>query len=110
MSHAHAADRTVPVLAANPSPDPRIFVFRRTQTRQPRPRQGKNGRLIAFCTPALRALVATRHGGCAPIAALDSERRGNILERTMNKSEKLADLRHFLAHYSLPPERPAISL
>jgi protein ImuA len=28
----------------------------------------------------------------------------------MNKSEKLADLRHFLAHYSLPPERPAISL
>jgi protein ImuA len=28
----------------------------------------------------------------------------------MNKSEKLADLRHFLAHYSLPPDRPAISL
>ena len=28
----------------------------------------------------------------------------------MNKSEKLADLRHFLARYSLPPDRPAISL
>jgi protein ImuA len=28
----------------------------------------------------------------------------------MNKSEKLADLRHFLAHYGLPPDRPAISL
>lgn len=28
----------------------------------------------------------------------------------MNKREKLADLRHFLAHYALPPDRPAISL
>jgi protein ImuA len=28
----------------------------------------------------------------------------------MNKSEKLSDLRHFLAHYGLPPDRPSISL
>jgi protein ImuA len=28
----------------------------------------------------------------------------------MNKCEKLADLRHFLAHYALPPDRPSISL
>ena len=28
----------------------------------------------------------------------------------MNKIEKLADLRHFLAHYRLPPDRPAIPL
>ena len=28
----------------------------------------------------------------------------------MNKSEKLADLRHFLAHYALPPDRPSIPL
>ncbi len=28
----------------------------------------------------------------------------------MNKSEKLADLRHFLAHYALPPDRPSIAL
>ena len=28
----------------------------------------------------------------------------------MNKNEKLADLRHFLAHYALPPDRPAIPL
>ena len=28
----------------------------------------------------------------------------------MNRNEKLADLRHFLAHYALPPDRPAIPL
>ena len=28
----------------------------------------------------------------------------------MNKTEKLADLRHFLARYGLPPDRPAIPL
>ena len=28
----------------------------------------------------------------------------------MNKSEKLADLRHFMARYGLPPERPPIPL
>ncbi|MEO7054010.1 MAG: DNA repair protein [Rhizomicrobium sp.] len=28
----------------------------------------------------------------------------------MNKVEKLADLRHFLAHYALPPDRPSIPL
>jgi protein ImuA len=28
----------------------------------------------------------------------------------MNKYEKLADLRHFLTHYALPPDRPAIPL
>ena len=28
----------------------------------------------------------------------------------MNKSEKLADLRHFLARYGLPPERPPLAL
>jgi len=28
----------------------------------------------------------------------------------MNKNKKLADLRHFLAHYALPPDRPAIPL
>jgi protein ImuA len=32
------------------------------------------------------------------------------LEHNMNKKEKLADLRHFLAHYALPPDRPSISL
>ena len=28
----------------------------------------------------------------------------------MNKSEKLAELRHFLARYGLPPDRPPIPL
>ena len=28
----------------------------------------------------------------------------------MNKSEKLADLRHHLARYGLPPDRPALAL
>jgi protein ImuA len=28
----------------------------------------------------------------------------------MNRNEKLADLRHFLAHYALPPDRPAVPL
>ena len=28
----------------------------------------------------------------------------------MNKYEKIEDLRHFLARYGLPPERPALSL
>src|SRR6201996_5837480 len=84
--------------------------FGAPKPRQSPPTQGKNGRLIAFCTPVRRALVATRHAGCAPIAALDSDERWNNLEHTMNKSEKLADLRNLLAHYSLPPDRPAISL
>jgi protein ImuA len=32
------------------------------------------------------------------------------MERIMNKSAKLAELRHSLAHYGLPPDRPAIPL
>src|ERR1700744_37871 len=70
----------------------------------------KNRRLSAFCTPQPSALVATRHGGSDPIAALDSCLVWNRLEHIMNRNEKLADLRHFLAHYALPPDRPAVPL
>ena len=33
-----------------------------------------------------------------------------MIEHIMNKSEKLAELRHSLARYGLPPDRPAVSL
>ncbi len=49
------------------------------------------------------------HGvnACAPI---DSVRRSRIIEHTMNKSEKLTELRHSLAHYGLPPDRAPVPL
>jgi protein ImuA len=44
---------------------------------------------------------------CAPI---DSGHRWRIIEHNMNKSEKLAELRHSLPRYGLPPERAPMSL
>src|SRR4051812_40479302 len=42
--------------------------------------------------------------------AIDSFRPSRIIERIMNKSAKLAELRHFMARYGLPPERVPIPL
>ena len=41
---------------------------------------------------------------------LDSPGRGGMIEHNMNNSEKIAELRHSLARYGLPPDRPPISL
>ena len=41
---------------------------------------------------------------------LDSPKRGSMIEHIMNNTEKIAELRHSLARYGLPPERPPISL
>ena len=43
-------------------------------------------------------------------AAVDSFRVARIIEHSMNKSAKLAELRHFMARYGLPSERTPISL
>src|SRR5580698_8856722 len=41
---------------------------------------------------------------------IDSFRLAAIIEHTMNKSAKLAELRHSLARYGLPHDRPAVPL
>jgi protein ImuA len=41
---------------------------------------------------------------------IDSQLARRIIEHNMNKSAKLAELRHSLAHYGLPPDRPPIAL
>src|ERR1700761_9498630 len=41
---------------------------------------------------------------------LDSGWQSRRLEHNMNKMEKLADLRHSMARYGLPPERPPLPL
>ena len=41
---------------------------------------------------------------------LDSPGRGGMIEHNLNNSEKIAELRHSLARYGLPPDRPPISL
>src|SRR4051794_3080293 len=43
-------------------------------------------------------------------SAIDSFRPSRIIEHIMNKSAKLAELRHFMARYGLPPERTPIPL
>jgi len=40
---------------------------------------------------------------------IDSKAAWSIIEHTMNKSAKLAELRHSLARYSLPPDRAPIA-
>ena len=40
---------------------------------------------------------------------IDSESAKRIIEHTMNKSAKLAELRHSLARYGLPPERRPVA-
>lgn len=47
------------------------------------------------------------HKKPVPIDSLPGRR---IIEHIMNKSAKLAELRHFLARYGLPPDRPPIAL
>jgi protein ImuA len=42
--------------------------------------------------------------------AIDSFPASRIIEHIMNKSAKLAELRHFMARYGLPPDRPPIPL
>jgi len=42
--------------------------------------------------------------------AVDSSQALRIIEHIMNKSAKLAELRHFMARYGLPPERTPIPL
>jgi protein ImuA len=41
---------------------------------------------------------------------IDSFRPARMIERIMNKNVKLAGLRHSMARYGLPPDRPPISL
>jgi protein ImuA len=41
--------------------------------------------------------------------AIDSNRVWRIIEHSMNKSAKLAELRHSLARYGLPPERKPVA-
>src|SRR5580700_2735322 len=41
---------------------------------------------------------------------IDSFGVAGIIEHTMNKSAKLAELRHSLARYGLPADRPAVPL
>jgi protein ImuA len=41
--------------------------------------------------------------------AIDSEPAWRIIEHTMNKSAKLAELRHSLAQYGLPPDRMPVA-
>lgn len=45
-----------------------------------------------------------------PLTRLTPGGGGARLEHNMNKQAKLADLRHSLAHYGLPPERPVLPL
>ena len=53
---------------------------------------------------------AAQHGGSDSLAALDLGWSRSSLEHNMNKTEKLADLRHFLARYGLPADRPPVPL
>jgi protein ImuA len=41
---------------------------------------------------------------------IDSFYRGRIIEHIMNKEAKIAEMRHALARYGLPPDRPAVPL
>src|ERR1051326_9215518 len=41
---------------------------------------------------------------------IDSGNARSIIEHTMNKSAKLAELRHSLARYGLPPDRVPVAL
>jgi protein ImuA len=43
-------------------------------------------------------------------ARIDSQAAQRIIEHNMNKSAKIAELRHSLARYDLPPDRPPIAL
>ena len=43
------------------------------------------------------------------LVPIDSKPAWRIIEHTMNKSAKLAELRHSLARYSLPPERTPLA-
>src|ERR1700722_4548173 len=55
--------------------------------------------------------VAAQHDRCAKRSGeLDSRRRGSKWERIMNRSEKIAELRHFVARYRLPDLRPPVAL
>ena len=42
--------------------------------------------------------------------AIDSFCSGRIIEHTMNNEARIAELRHTLARYGLPPDRPAVPL
>lgn len=44
------------------------------------------------------------------IGRLDSLGRGRIIEHNMNNTAKIQELRHFLAKYGLPDQRPALAL
>ena len=44
------------------------------------------------------------------IGALDSLECGSIIEHNMNNTAKIQELRHFLAKYGLPDQRPALPL
>ena len=44
------------------------------------------------------------------LVPIDSQAGRRIIEHSMNKSAKLAELRHSLAHYGLPPDRPPVAL
>ena len=59
-------------------------------------------RLFNECSGILRMTHKKR-------VAIDSQRVWRIIEHTMNKSAKLAELRHSLARYGLPPEREPVA-
>jgi protein ImuA len=65
---------------------------------------------MAFCTHTPQLPVAVQHVGPASNATLDSRVRKSRLEHNMNKREKLADLRHFISRYGLPPDRSPVPL
>src|SRR3954466_9629040 len=44
------------------------------------------------------------------IPRLDSLTRWSIIEHNMNNTAKIAELRHFLARYGLPPDREPVAL
>jgi protein ImuA len=44
------------------------------------------------------------------LVPIDSQPGRRIIEHNMNKSVKLAELRHSLARYDLPPDRPPVAL